>query len=62
MTAEKPLDIIALQAENLRLNDELAQAKSALNRITLTVQHDPLPEGFKVTEPSWWLGECHSFT
>ena len=40
MTAEKPLDVIALQAENLRLNDELAQAKSALNRITFTVQHD----------------------
>ena len=29
-----------LQAENLRLNDELAQAKTALSRLTFTVQHD----------------------
>ena len=29
-----------LQAENLRLTDELAQAKTALSRLTFTVQHD----------------------
>ena len=34
------VDLLQLQAENRRLNDELAQAKTALNRLTFTVQHD----------------------
>ncbi len=34
------VDLLQLQAENRRLNDELAQAKTALNRLTITVQHD----------------------
>ncbi len=33
-------DLIQLQAENHRLTDELAQAKSELQRLTFTVQHD----------------------
>jgi light-regulated signal transduction histidine kinase (bacteriophytochrome) len=40
MTVEMKTDLAHLQAENHRLNDELAQAKSALNRLTFTVQHD----------------------
>jgi light-regulated signal transduction histidine kinase (bacteriophytochrome) len=34
------VDLVTLQTENLRLTDELAQAKSALQRLTFTVQHD----------------------
>ena len=33
-------DLVQLQTENRRLNDELAQAKSELKRLTFTVQHD----------------------
>ena len=33
-------NLAELQAENLRLNDELAQAKIGLSRLTFTVQHD----------------------
>ena len=34
------VDLVQLQAENRRVNDELAQAKSELKRLTFTVQHD----------------------
>ncbi len=34
------VDLVQLQAENNRLGVELAQTKSALNRLTFTVQHD----------------------
>jgi light-regulated signal transduction histidine kinase (bacteriophytochrome) len=33
-------DLVHLQEENRRLNDELAQAQSQLQRMTFTVQHD----------------------
>ena len=33
-------DLVQLQEENRRLNDELAQAQSQLQRMTFTVQHD----------------------
>ena len=33
-------DLVQLQEENRRLNDELAQAQSQLQRLTFTVQHD----------------------
>jgi light-regulated signal transduction histidine kinase (bacteriophytochrome) len=34
------LDLVQLQEENRRLADELAQAKSQLQHMTFTVQHD----------------------
>ena len=33
-------DLVQLQEENRRLNDELAHAKSELKRLSFTVQHD----------------------
>jgi light-regulated signal transduction histidine kinase (bacteriophytochrome) len=33
-------DLVHLQEENRRLNDELAHAKAELKRLTFTVQHD----------------------
>ena len=40
MTVEMTLDLVQLRAENHRLDEELAQSKSALNRLTFAVQHD----------------------
>lgn len=34
------VDLVQLQAENNRLGEELAQTKSALQRLTFTMQHD----------------------